>query len=127
MPNDPDVYSGPGEVWRGSTLLLECQSIQVQLATNNNTVKTMKKGRAGHTKGFNEYNITVASAVPAAGMEVDWDEVAERGLPETLRFKLAGKWRTYKGDIRTVDTGSNTDQPNTVSFTMSAKRVSSSR
>lgn len=124
--SDPDVYSGPGQIYLGATPVLEAQMIDVSLATGNNTVKTLRKGRAGHSKGSREYTIKVDSAIPRSGVEVDWEAIAEAGEPIEIHVVLAGKTRTYTGDIRDVSLSTNTDSPNKISWTMSASKKSTS-
>lgn len=124
--SDPEVYSGPGTIYIGATPVLEAMNISISLATGNNTVKTLRKGRAGHSLGPREYTIKVDNAIPKAGLEMPWDEMAEKGDPLELTFQLAGKMRTYTGDIRDVSMETDTDRPNKISWTMSASRKSTS-
>lgn len=119
------VYSGPATLFYLGRPVLECDSVRLQLQTNNKSVVTNRKGRAGHTKGPKVYSLAIGNALPQAGLEVDWQQIADDQEGITLAVKFANKTYTLEGDIRDFDMSSEAEgAANKVSFNFDGKLVS---
>ena len=70
-------YSGPAFVLYNGRPVLQASSIDFSVETDNKDVNTMLLGRAGHSAGAKSVKLSVSSAVPADGPEVDWVGIAD--------------------------------------------------
>jgi hypothetical protein len=104
--------------------VLEASHAEIKFETNNKDVDTMRKGRAGHSRGAQKCTITVKNAIPQAGAEIDWAGIARAQLEVELGFRIAGKTYECVGDVRDVTVTSGTEQPNDLSFTYHGKVTS---
>jgi hypothetical protein len=118
------VYSGPATLFYNSVPVLQAQSVRLKISTNNKSVHTLHLGRAGHSRGSKEIELTVDNAAPEEGLEVDWELLADAQEEVALGVRFAGTTYECIGDLRDVDMGSSTDDANKVSFTYSAIIVS---
>ena len=119
-------YQGPGEIYANSRLLAEAASITVRTMSNNNKVRTMKKGLAGFSAGPTEVEIRIDSAVPKAGYEVDFKTIVERKLAmEIVHVDAGGVRRRYEGWVDDCEQGQSTDAAATMSMNFVGKPVGS--
>ena len=117
------LYSAPGFIDYNGVPALQPNSVDFNIETDNKDVNTLLLGRAGHSAGSKSVKASVMSAVPAAGLEIDWVGIAESQQEINLSFHLAGKVYNCKGDVRTVKLGTSTDKANEVSFEFSGRIV----
>lgn len=110
-------YSGPGQVLWGDRVVLEAENAQFALATGNNDVSTLAKGRAGHSRGAKKYTLRVDNAIPDTGFEVDWEGIADAQLEVAIGFRIGTTTWLLRGDIRDVDVSTDTNASNKVTFT----------
>lgn len=115
-----DKYEGPGSIIMDGSLLAEAQSIKVSLSSNNNPVKTMKKGLAGRSKGPRQAEIAVSSAVPVAGLEQEFVEKVVDDADVQVVVVFAGRRYQYDGWIDQVSHNNDTDSASGVEFTVIA-------
>lgn len=119
-------YQGPGEIYANGRLLAEAQSITVRTLSNNNKVRTMKKGLSGYSAGPTEVEIKIESAVPRAGYEVDFKGICERKETVSIVHNDAGNIRRrYEGWIDDVEQGQSNDNAATLSASFVGKPVGS--
>ena len=110
------LYSGPGFVLYEGTPVLQSSMVSMDVQTDNKDVNTQLLGWAGFSPGPKKVQISVNSAIPAAGLEYDWVAIANAQLQINLAFKLASKTYSCSGDIRNVKLDSSVDKANEVSF-----------
>ena len=110
------LYSGPGFVLYEGTPVLQSSMVSMDVQTDNKDVNTQLLGWAGFSPGPKKVQISVNSAIPAAGLEYDWVAIANAQLQINLAFKLAGKTYSCSGDIRNAKLDSSVDKANEVSF-----------
>lgn len=110
------TYSAPGFVLYAGIPVLQASQVSFNFTTDNKDVNTLLLGRAGHSAGPRKVQISVTSAVPAAGMEQAWFAIANAQSEVSLAFKMAGKTYNCRGDIREVKADTSVDKANDVSF-----------
>lgn len=122
-------YVGPTIVRHRGRVLLEAQNARLRVMTGNASVFTAHKGFAGKSRGAPHAELSVDSAVPGDGFEVDWPALALAQDDLELEVELPGV-ATYGlvGDIRDVDVESDASageaRPTKVSFNYTARVVS---
>ncbi len=119
------IYSGPAVLFYNGVPVLECQHVDLDVQTNNKSVHTMHKGRAGHSRGSKEIQLMVKNAVPLDGYEIDWISLAN--LQDEVELGLqtvVGKIYGMVGDVRDAKYTSSTEQPNELAITYSGIIVS---
>lgn len=116
-------YSGPGFVLYNGRPVLQASSIDFNIETDNKDVNTLLLGRAGHSAGSKSVKVSVSSAVPQDGLEVDWPAIADAQAEVALAFRLADTTYNLRGDVRSVKLGTSTDKANEVSFEFSGRLV----
>ena len=109
-------YEGPGKVFFNNNLLAESQSVRMNFNGNNTRVKTMKRGLAGRSRGAFETEFSIDSAVPLAGLEVDFINLCVTNANVTVSIDLAGKRVAVDGWIESTDVEQSTDSPAQISF-----------
>jgi hypothetical protein len=106
-----------GAVFFGNQLLVECQSVSVNIDPKLNEINTMQKGFAGVSPGSEMVSIDVTEALPRAG--IDYDAISALQGVEVVDFVLfAGdkKFKT-KGFINNVKMNFGADRAAEFSFT----------
>lgn len=119
-----DHYEGPGNVLKDGSLLAEAQSVRVRGASNNSRVRTMKKGLAGRSKGPREFEITIASAVPVAGLEQEYVQQMVEDADVQIVVVFAGRRYQYDGWIDDVSHNNDTDAAAGIEYTVIAGKPS---
>lgn len=112
-------YSGPGTVLYRGRAVLQASSAEFDVQTGNNSVVTLRLGRAGHSPGARAVSLSVSSAIPEAGLEVDWVGLANAQAEVQLGFRIANKTYEMVGDVRDAKITTSTESPNAVSFSYS--------
>lgn len=106
-----------GAVFFGNQLLVECQSVSVNIDPKLNEINTMQKGFAGVSPGSEMVSIDVTEALPRAG--IDYDAISALQGVEVVDFVLfagAKKFKT-KGFINNVKMNFGADRAAEFSFT----------
>jgi hypothetical protein len=103
-----DQYSGTAQVIFNNRVLAECDEATCNIMSQNQEVNTFKKGLAGFSRGPTKVEISLGSAVPIAGYEVDYEDLCVKKLPCVVVMIDAGKRRRYEGWIDTVDKARST-------------------
>lgn len=106
-----------GALFAGGALLVESQSISVDVDPGLNEIKTMQRGFAGVSPGSEMTKIDVSEALPRAG--VDYDALsAIQGVEivEMVLFAAAKKWKC-KGFINSLKMSLGADKAAEYSFT----------
>lgn len=116
-------YSGPAFVLYNGRPVLQASSIDFSVETDNKDVNTLILGRAGHSAGAKSVKLSVSSAVPADGLEVDWVAIANAQAEVPIGVSFAGDTYNCRGDVRSVKLGSSVDKANEVSFEFSGRVV----
>lgn len=117
------VYSNPGFIDYSGVPALQPSSVDFNIETDNKDVNTLLLGRAGHSAGAKSVKASVDSAIPQAGMEIDWVGIANAQAEVNLGFHLAGKVYNCKGDVRSVKLSTSVDKANAVSFEFNGRIV----
>jgi hypothetical protein len=117
------IYSAPGFVDYAGVPALQPNSVDFSIETDNKDVHTLLLGRAGHSAGSKSVKASVNSAIPQAGMEIDWVGIGNAQAEISLGFHLAGKVYNCRGDVRSVKLGTSVDKANEVSFEFSGRIV----
>lgn len=111
------TYSGPATLFYLGLPVLEATKVTLKLATNNKTVNTLSKARAGHTAGPKVYTLSVSNALPSTGPDVDWELLASEQETITLGVRFANKTYTLDGDLRDVTVESDAEgAANSIAF-----------
>lgn len=113
-------YEGPGVVMMDGSLLAEVTSCRVRLASNNNRVRTMRKGLAGRSKGPREAEITCSNAVPVAGLEQEFVEKVINDADVQIVIVFGGRRYQYDGWLEDVSHNNDTDAAAGCDFTVVA-------
>lgn len=111
-------YEGPGEFQFDGRTLAEAKTIRVDFTSNSTTVKTMKKGTAGRSKGAFETRIEVENAVPKGGLEQPFVEKCVDDADVRVTFLFAGKRYQVEGWIDNVSANQGTEEDAGLSFTV---------
>ena len=115
-----------GAVFADGQLLVECQTITVNLDPKLNPINTMQKGFAGVSPGSEESNIDISEAIPRAGF--DFAAISKmRGVEivELVIFAGAKKLK-FKGFITKVSLNFGADRASENSFSLLAAPVEES-
>ena len=115
-----------GALFADGQLLIECQTITVNLDPKLNEINTMQKGFAGVSPGSEMTTIDVAEAMPRAG--VDYDAISRMqgvDVVEMVLFAAAKKYKT-KGFISKVGINLGADRAAEFSFSLIAGPIESS-
>jgi hypothetical protein len=115
-----DKYEGPGTIQMDSSTLAEATSVRVRGASNNSRVRTLRRGLAGRSKGPREFEITVANAIPVAGMEQDFIQKMIDDADVSIVVVTGGKRYQYDGWIDDISTNNDTDSAAGVEYTVIA-------
>jgi len=110
-----DQYA-QGAFFLDGQLLAESQSIDIQLDAGNQIMTTQQKGFAGVSPGSAKTSMTVKSAIPKAGLEVNLYELALNRTPIDAVVFAGGTTRTSRGFIMNVSETFGVDSPSTVDF-----------
>lgn len=105
-----------GTIFFDNQVLVECQSLSVDVDPALNEIKTMNKGFAGVSPGAEMTKIDVGEALPRVG--VDYDALAAiQGVEivEFLLFAAGKKWKT-KGFISNLKINTGVDKAAEYSF-----------
>lgn len=113
----------PWVVLYGSRPVLYAQTVSFQASSNDKAVNTIVLGLAGHSDGPEMVKVDVESAVPAAGLEVDWAALSLSHTTIDLAFK--GPSRTYqvRGRVLTADLKSSAESPTTMSMSFEGRLI----
>lgn len=110
------VYSGPAFVRYRGRNVLQSNQVSLDFQSNNNDVSTSLLGRAGHSPGAKKVTVSVDSAVPQGGLEIDWVGLCDAQAEIQLDFVFANRTYSCTGDVRNVSLKHSVDSPNGVSF-----------
>jgi hypothetical protein len=115
-----------GALFADGQLLVECQSITVNLDPKLNEINTMQKGFAGVSPGSEMCTIDVAEALPRIGF--DYDAIsAMQGIDIVEMVLFAGaKKLKFKGFINKVGLNLGADRAAEFSFGLIAAPVETS-
>lgn len=122
MASPLTVYEGPGEIQLGSKTLAEATSVRITIAPNAASVVTMKKGMAGFSDGAVSCTLAVESAVPKAGLEVDFIDLCINLRPVTVSVLFAGKRYSFDGKVTDLSTSNAVGSAASASFTVTTGR-----
>lgn len=100
-------------------LMTEEQEITWNFDPANTIVKTQQKGFAGVSQGAGGLEVTVVSAVPRAGTEIDFIKLAADATPVEGIIIQGAKKLVSKGFMMDVSGKGGVDQLTTVSFKFS--------
>ena len=106
-----------GALFLGGALLVESQSISVDVDPKLNEINTMQKGFAGVSPGSEMTKVDISEALPRAG--VDYDALsAIQGVEivELVLFAASKKWKV-KGYINSLKMSLGVDKAAEYSFT----------
>lgn len=105
----------------GNALLNEAQNVEIKRVGGGNIVMTLAKRFSGISPGSSMCTITVTSAVPASGMEVDFGSAIDGYIPTTVGIARAdGKEASVTGFVMEDDIKQGVNQEATYTFTVTA-------
>lgn len=110
------VYSGPAFIRYNGRPILQSNKVTLDFQSNNNDVNTSLLGRAGHSTGAKKVVVSVESAVPIGGLEVDWIGLCDAQAEVALDFVFARRTYSCTGDIRSANLSHSVDDANAVNF-----------
>lgn len=110
-----DTYA-QGFVFVDGQLLMEALNVDVDYQTGNQIVVTQYKGFAGVSPGADRTMITVKSAIPKAGIELNVYELAKNKTPVEFVVFAGGAKRTSTGFIMNVKESFGVDTPSSIDF-----------
>jgi hypothetical protein len=118
-----DEYSGPPQLTLDGIPVLEIEDIKVTIKTNDNEVVTLVGGLQGFSNGANVQEINFSSAIPLAGFEIDYMELARLKRTKTWGVKIAGKVIKVRGRFMDVEVAISPNAPNKLSGSFKGKPV----
>lgn len=110
-----------GYVFLDGQLLVEELSCEVDYDPKNSVVVTQQKGFAGITQGAGIFTAQVSNAIPRAGLEVDYYDLAQKRTPVEFVLHAAAKKRVSKGFIGPIREKFGVDQSSTLDFTFTGE------
>lgn len=116
MPNT--VYEGPGKIYFGAQLLAEATRVRFSVSGNNRRVRTMQKAAAGRSRGAVESEVSIDSAVPLAGMEVEFIEICINNENVRVVVDVAGQQFQIDGWVEDSEVTQGVDDTAGVSATV---------
>lgn len=120
-----EEYSGTAQVVFNSRVLAECDEATVNIMSQNQEVNTFAKGLAGFSRGPTKVEIDLSSAIPAAGYEVDFEDLVIRKLPCSVVMIDAGRRRRYEGWLDSTSKARSVSAPAKASIKFIGKPVGS--
>ena len=105
-------YSKPFQISVDGKPLLEAMSVDDDISSEDKPVKTLAKGLSGFSDGAASCKVSIKSAVPRAGYEVDFANYVATHKTCTIQVRGAGKLTTYVGRFLTTKSTSSVDNPN---------------
>lgn len=117
-------YSGPGSLYLNGVLLAEVSQLTIKTTSNDKDVKTLAKGLSGFSDGAQETGIDFDSAVPAEGMEAEFDEICHAHQTIQLGARFGKVQIEVRGRFMDVTETSDTDNPNKVAMSFKGRRLS---
>jgi hypothetical protein len=105
-----------GYVFVDSQLLVEELTCDLEYNPNNNVVVTQQKGFAGITQGAGRFTARVSNAIPRAGLELDFYDLAINRTPVEFIVHAGGKKRISKGFVMLVSESFGADKTSTIDF-----------
>ena len=105
-----------GYIFVDGQLLAEALSVDLDYQTGNQIVVTQYKGFAGVSPGADRTMITVKSAIPKAGLELNVYDIAKNRTPVEFVIFAAGNKRTSTGFIQGVKESFGVDTPSSLDF-----------
>lgn len=118
-----DQYA-KGAFFLDGQLLVESQSIDVEFDAGNQIITTQQKGFGGISPGSPSTKMTVKSAIPKSGLEVDLYTLSKDRTPVDAVVFAGGTTRTSRGFIMTVSESFGVDNPSTIDFTFEGEPLS---
>lgn len=92
-----------GAIFAAGVMLAECTGFSVSHDSGNSPNLTMQKGFAGMTPGAQQTSISIESAAPRAGYDIDYlDKLANTEVVEVVYYGH-GKKHVVNGYITKVD------------------------
>lgn len=96
-----DLYT-QGLIFVDGILAADCTEFSVDYDTQNNPVFTIAKGFAGITPGAGQTKVSISTAVPRAGYEIDYFKRALDNTPvEFIGWRGSSKY-SFKGFLLTI-------------------------
>jgi hypothetical protein len=121
-----DEYATGYVVYQGLALS-EVSDIDFDEESGDQEVVTILKGLAGHSNGAAKVKLTLKSAIPAAGMEVDFAEICRKHRTIEVRFRCAGVEATAQGRVMNAKRSVSANNPSALDVTFNGKVTSSVR
>lgn len=111
-------YEGAAQVFVNGRLLAEAQTSRLSLTANDNEVNTMQKGFAGFSDGPERAEVSIDTAVPKAGYELDfWTLCRDKSEVRVVQIS-GGVRRQIQGRITSFEETKGTGQTATASVTI---------
>lgn len=97
-----DTDYAVGWVIYNGQALTEATEVDFEEESNDKAVDTILKGRSGYSSGPETCKLTLKSAVPLKGYEVNFHALCRLHKTVRVRYRMAGLERTVEGRIMTV-------------------------
>lgn len=91
-----------GYIMYAGAALTEASEVDFEEESNDKPVDTILKGRSGYSSGAEACKVTIKSAIPRAGYEVNFHQICRKHQTIQVRFRIAGVERTAEGRIMSV-------------------------
>ncbi len=118
-----DEYSKAAQFTLDGIPVLELEEGEFGIKTNDNAVVTLSGGLVGFSDGANMCEISFKSAIPLAGREIDYVDLARRKVTKTWGMKMGGQSRKVRGRFMDVKEASSPNAPNAISGSFSGRFV----
>lgn len=97
-------------------LAAEEVSCELDEDAGNNVVLTQAKGFAGITPGADQTKLSVTSAIPRAGVEIDYDDRRKKRTPTEFMIARGGKRKQFKGFVMNTKESHGVNKTSELSF-----------
>lgn len=118
-----DEYSKAAQLTLDGIPVLEIEEAEMGIKTNDNGVITLGGGLVGFSDGANVCEFSFKSAIPLAGREIDYFDLARKKVTKTWGMKMGGKSRKVRGRFMDVKESSSPNSPNAISGSFSGKYI----
>ena len=116
-------FSKPVVVSLNGVQILYASESDFEVRSNDQSVFTLAQGLAGHSDGAAESTINVQSAIPFAGVEVDWHGLALDHVTVDMGYNIAGEEYVVRGRVMNASKRGQVNQPNGISMSFHGKVI----
>jgi hypothetical protein len=112
-----------GYIMYNGQALTEVSEVDFEEESNDKPVDTLVRGRSGYSSGAETCKVTLKSAIPRPGYEVNFHTLCRTHQTVQVRFRIAGVERTAEGRIMTAKSSTSVGSASSVDVTIDGKVI----